>query len=227
MSDEYAIPLVRLSLALVAGSLIGLERTYHGRPADFRTHILVSTASGLLMLLTVSSAELITEASLEIVRIDPTRMAQGIMTGIGFLGAGVIVKEGLTIRGLTTAGSIWITASIGIMVGVGLYFAAFVAEVITVGSLSLLGLLETRVPALQYGRLEIRQPREAAISESELISMIASHSITYTDINYHLYDKMFEYEITLRTRNVANFGELADTLKGLESAEFKITPTGT
>ena len=133
MSDEYAIPLVRLSLALVAGALIGLERTYHGRPAGFRTHILVSTASGLLMLLTVSSAELITEASLEIVRIDPTRMAQGIMTGIGFLGAGVIVKEGLTIRGLTTAGSIWITASIGIMVGVGLYFAAFVAEVITVG----------------------------------------------------------------------------------------------
>ena len=73
---------------------------------------------------------------LEAIRIDPTRMAQGIMTGIGFLGAGVIFKEGLTVRGLTTAASIWITAAIGILVGIGFYFAAVLGAVATLVMLS-------------------------------------------------------------------------------------------
>ena len=124
MDNEYVLISVRLVLAMVAGSLIGLERTYHGRPAGFRTHILVCTASSLLMLLTVFSTSLTPGIPIETMRIDPTRMAQGLMTGIGFLGAGVILREGLTIRGLTTAASIWITSAIGIMIGMGMFFAA-------------------------------------------------------------------------------------------------------
>src|SRR6187431_3118175 len=121
MLQGYYVRIVgHLSVALIAGSLIGYERSYQGRPAGFRTHALVCMASALLMLVSLYQ-NLWFEASVEIVRVDPTRMAQGIMTGIGFLGAGVIVKEGLTVRGLTTAASIWITAAIGILVGVGLY----------------------------------------------------------------------------------------------------------
>jgi putative Mg2+ transporter-C (MgtC) family protein len=104
---------VRLLAALVAGSLIGYERSFHGRPAGFRTHALVCTASSVPMLVTVYEAHWM-RASEHLVQIDPTRMAQGIMTGIGFLGAGVIIKEGLSVRGLTTAASIWITSAIGI-----------------------------------------------------------------------------------------------------------------
>ena len=122
MEKEYLTILLHLGLAVLAGGLIGLERTYHGRPAGFRTHTLVCTASSLLMLLTVYQWELLKGVPLETVRVDPTRMAQGIMTGIGFLGAGVIMKEGLTVRGLTTAASIWITAAIGILFGIGFYF---------------------------------------------------------------------------------------------------------
>jgi putative Mg2+ transporter-C (MgtC) family protein len=102
--DEFVIA-VRLAVALVIGALIGLERSSHGRPAGFRTHSLVCLASALLMLLPVYQQKWMTEVPLEVLRTDPARMAQGIMTGIGFLGAGVIFKEGLTVRGLTTAGA--------------------------------------------------------------------------------------------------------------------------
>src|SRR5690606_40311302 len=108
--------LLRLIAALLAGALIGYERSYHGRPAGFRTHALVCTASSLLMLVTVYEEQWV-RAAAESVRLDPTRMAQGIMTGIGFLGAGVIMKEGITVRGLPTAASIWITTALRIPCG--------------------------------------------------------------------------------------------------------------
>src|SRR5204862_893755 len=110
--------LARLLAALAAGAFIGYERSYHGRPAGFRTHALVCTASSLLMLVTVYESHWMSAVAGR-VQIDPTRMAQGIMTGIGFLGAGVIIKEGFSVRGLTTAASIWITAAIGILAGIG------------------------------------------------------------------------------------------------------------
>src|SRR5690606_34809820 len=88
--------------ALVIGGLIGLERSYHGRPAGFRTHALVCMSTALLMLITVYESRWFPGLSQGRIAMDPTRMAQGIMTGIGFLGAGTIMKEGLTVRGLTT-----------------------------------------------------------------------------------------------------------------------------
>src|SRR5213595_1400017 len=108
-NDTYAAIALHLVIALAAGGIIGLERSYHGRPAGFRTHALVCMSSCMLMVLTVYQDTWFAALSLDQVRVDPTRMAQGIMTGIGFLGAGVIIKEGSTIRGLTTAASIWIT----------------------------------------------------------------------------------------------------------------------
>jgi len=88
----------RLLVALAAGGLIGFERSYHGRPAGFRTHTLVCLASALLMLVALHQGEWF-QASAETVRVDPTRMAQGIMTGTGFLGAGAFIREGLSVRG--------------------------------------------------------------------------------------------------------------------------------
>lgn len=120
-ADDFEI-LARLLVALGAGAAIGFERSYHGRPAGFRTHALVCTASSLLMLVTVYEGHWMRTAP-ALVQLDPTRMAQGIMTGIGFLGAGVIIKEGFSVRGLTTAASIWITAAIGILAGIGFYSA--------------------------------------------------------------------------------------------------------
>ena len=131
MPPEFIDISIALLSALTAGSLIGLERTIHGRPAGFRTHALVCLASALLMVVAVYQLHWFDEGPQEIIRIDPTRMAQGIMTGIGFLGAGVIFKEELTVRGLTTAASIWITASLGILYGVGFYYPAVIGTVAT------------------------------------------------------------------------------------------------
>ena len=85
-------------VALVIGAFIGFERTFHSRPAGFRTHSLVCIASAILMIVTVYQSQWMTFVEHDAIRTDPTRMAQGIMTGIGFLGAGVIFKEGLTVR---------------------------------------------------------------------------------------------------------------------------------
>src|SRR5712671_824055 len=135
-NDTYAAIALHLVIALAAGGIIGLERSYHGRPAGFRTHALVCLSSCMLMVLTVYQDTWFSALSLDQITVDPTRMAQGIMTGIGFLGAGVIMKEGLTISGLTTAASIWITAAIGIMIGVGFYFPAGIGTALTLVVLS-------------------------------------------------------------------------------------------
>src|SRR5688572_18834879 len=88
--------------------------------------------------------------------LDPTRMAQGIMTGIGFLGAGAIIKSGYSIHGLTTAASIWMTAAIGILVGIGFYFPVAVATAITLGVLSVFRRIEAKAPAISYMHCVVR-----------------------------------------------------------------------
>src|SRR5437762_4286239 len=169
--------LARLLVALGAGAAIGFERSYHGRPAGFRTHALVCTASSLLMLVTVYEAHWMRAAS-ALVQLDPTRMAQGIMTGIGFLGAGVINKEGLLVRGLTTAASIWITAAIGILAGIGFYFPLAVSVILTLGVLSLFRWIEARMPTQAYYHFDVRFTRTAGMTEDALRALIERHGFS-------------------------------------------------
>jgi putative Mg2+ transporter-C (MgtC) family protein len=226
---EYLTILMHLGLSVLAGGLIGLERTYHGRPAGFRTHTLVCTASSLLMLLTLYQWELLKGAPLDTVRVDPTRMAQGIMTGIGFLGAGVIMKEGLTVRGLTTAASIWITAAIGVLIGIGFYFPAVVATLVTLGTLSLFRWIEAIMPTLYYARLNVRFKRQETPAEPELRGLISRQDFSVANLSYRLEEegKYFEYQMTVRTQHKDNYRKLAETLTATEKVlEFEITPTG-
>jgi len=129
---------------MLAGGIIGLERSYYGRPAGFRTHTLVCMASSLLMIVAVYQKDWFTAITIENVRVDPTRMAQGIMTGIGFLGAGVIMQDRFSVRGLTTAASIWITAAIGILAGVGLYGTLVIVTILTISTLTLYRVVERK-----------------------------------------------------------------------------------
>jgi len=221
--------LLHLALAVTAGGLIGLERTYHGRPAGFRTHALVCTASSLLMQLTMYQWELLAGAPLETLRVDPTRMAQGIMTGIGFLGAGVIIKEGLTVRGLTTAASIWITAAIGILIGAGFYFPAIVGTLLTFGTLSVFRRIEMVMPALYYSRLEVRFHRHESPPEDDLRALIQEHGFSVANLSYALRNdgKLFEYSMIIRTGRRDGTRQLAETLSANDKVlEFRITPAG-
>ena len=229
MEKEYLSVLLHLCLAVLAGGLIGLERTYHGRPAGFRTHTLVCTASSLLMQLTLYQWEMVAGMPMETVRIDPTRMAQGIMTGIGFLGAGVVLKDGLTVRGLTTAASIWITAAIGIMAGAGFYFATIVATLLTLGTLSVFRRIELMMPALYYSRLEIRFRRHETLAEDELRALITEHGFSVANLSYALKEegKFFEYSMIIRTSKPEDNRRLAGTLTAhVKVLEFRITPAG-
>src|SRR5919199_503362 len=164
--------ITRIAVALLIGGIIGFERTFHGRPAGFRTHALVSVASALLMLVTVYQADWMTAAPLDTIRTDPTRMAQGIMTGIGFLGAGVIFKEGLTVRGLTTSASIWVTAAIGILVGIGFYVPALVGTVAALLILSAFRAVERRLPRENYAHHTLNFEREVAMAEDEVRGLL-------------------------------------------------------
>lgn len=229
MESIYLNSFLNLLGALAAGGLIGLERSYNGRPAGFRTHTLVCMSSSLLMLLTIYQVELLPDLPLEAVRIDPTRMAQGIMTGIGFLGAGVIMKEKLTVRGLTTAASIWITASIGIIIGIGFYYAAAIATLMTVGTLSVFRYIEAALPSIHYGRLRIRMPRAQSLSEDKLAELIRAHKFSSGSPSYSLLNNgsLIEYQMTVHTREKKNYRLLAEALANEKVIEeFYLSPIG-
>jgi putative Mg2+ transporter-C (MgtC) family protein len=130
--------ILKLVVALVLGGLIGLERETHGRPAGLRTHVLVCLGSTLFALCSYTIAG---------TRFDPGRISAQIVTGIGFLGAGTIIRQGSVIRGLTTAASVWTVAAIGLAVAVGgqMMLVAIAASVLVVATLNLIPHLERRV----------------------------------------------------------------------------------
>ncbi|MDD2702404.1 MAG: MgtC/SapB family protein [Candidatus Omnitrophica bacterium] len=145
LSDKDII--LRLGLSVVLSGLIGLERQIHRRTAGLRTHILVSLGSCLIMLTSLYVFELYKN----IAGLDPSRIASGVITGIGFLGAGAIirgrdgVKEQEGVRGLTTAASLWIVAGIGLAIGCGFYNAAIYASVLALVVLVFLRIIEEKV----------------------------------------------------------------------------------
>ena len=227
LNSEYFEIGFRLIAALAAGGIIGLERSFRGRAAGFRTHALVCLASSLLMLVTVYEHQWFVAQTGSRVVVDPTRMAQGIMTGIGFLGAGVIVKEGLTVRGLTTAASIWITAAIGILTGIGFYFAAGLGVVLTLGTLSLFRWIESKMPSELYANFTVRFARETVMPEAALRELVKQHGFSVANLNYRLIGEtgQFEYRMVMRTLKTDNVRKLSEALTADSGVtEYRISP---
>ena len=228
MDPDYLIIAGHLFGALLAGGAIGLERSFHGRPAGFRTHTLVCLASSLLMLVTLYQWKWLPDMPLETIRSDPTRMAQGIMTGIGFLGAGVIFKEGLSVRGLTTAASIWITAAIGILIGIGFYVPAVIATVLTLGTLSVFRTIESKLPSQSYAHHYMRFDRNDMMTEEQVRTLLAQHGFAVANMSYRIIEgELFEYRMVIRSSNPRSASRLAEHLRDLKTVrEFRISPTG-
>ncbi|MCR4616529.1 MAG: MgtC/SapB family protein [Clostridiales bacterium] len=118
--------LLRLFIAAILGGIIGFEREHSHRPAGFRTHILVAVGSALVMSTSVFMFEIYEGRT----NLDPARLGAQVISGIGFLGAGTILREGFSVKGLTTAASLWATSCIGLAVGLGFYEGAFVATIV-------------------------------------------------------------------------------------------------
>jgi len=195
----------RLLLGALLGGGIGLERQVHGRPAGFRTHLLVCVASVLLMIVSQSLGG---DAS----RFDPGRLAAGAITGIGFLGAGVVLKSGLSVHGLTTAACLWIVSAIGLAVGGGLHFAAVLSFAITLVSLWLLRYVEDRIPRLAYKHVTIVVDRDAP--EEQLRAAVTAHGPRITEMDYELdaAGGLMTYRITIASEHRISEREIVDAL---------------
>ena len=139
MSNTQII--IRLLISVLVSGLIGLERQLHRRAAGLRTHILVCVGSTLIMLTSLYIFDIYKDK----IAIDPSRIAAGVITGIGFLGAGTIIRYGEEIRGLTTAASLWVVAALGLAVGCGFYTAAIATTVIVLLTLMFLRRLENKI----------------------------------------------------------------------------------
>ena len=229
IDNLYLTVSLHLVGALLVGGLIGLERSFHGRPAGFRTHALVCLASSLLMLVTLFQWHWFPSLDGEVVQMDPTRMAQGIMTGIGFLGAGVIIKEGLSVRGLTTAASLWVTAAIGILIGIGFYFPAALATLLTLGALSLFRRIEAWMPSQSYARFYVAFQRNDIMPEDELMALLKEHGFTTANLSQRISDagKTFEYRMVIRSADPSNGSRLSLALCAHDKVKtFRISPTG-
>lgn len=229
MLEEFALVGARIAIALAAGAAIGFERGFHGRPAGFRTHALVCLTSSLLMLVTVFQSSWMTEIPVDAIRTDPTRMAQGIMTGIGFLGAGVIFKEGANVRGLTTAATIWITSAIGILIGIGFYLPALMGAAATLLILSGLRWIESRLPKVFHASLMVRFPRATALSEQELRAEIAKEGFAVQNFSHRLTTggEALEYRATIRRKRSVELDGLSMRLRQMQQvSEYRIMPTG-
>jgi putative Mg2+ transporter-C (MgtC) family protein len=118
--------LLRLALAAALGGVVGIERELREREAGLRTHLLVALGSALFTIVSAYGFHAFLSSGANVVRADPTRIAAQIVTGIGFLGAGAIIRQGLSVRGLTTAATLWVVAAIGLAVGAGYYSGALI-----------------------------------------------------------------------------------------------------
>jgi putative Mg2+ transporter-C (MgtC) family protein len=212
--------LLKLLLAIVLGGAVGLEREFRGRPAGLRTHILVCLGATMIMIGSTSMAELSQDLSPSFrIVVDPGRIAAGIVTGIGFLGAGAIIRLEDLVRGLTTAGCIWFVAALGIAIGQGLYPLAVVSTISALVVLLALTRLEHRIRPTVYRSVLVISPlTQAASLEKRCQEVMAERSIHVQDIVSRVSKQEERAEITFKIRGKQHLqgGEIIRALAALE-----------
>lgn len=198
----------RLLLASLLGGLIGLEREIHGRPAGFRTHLLVSLGSCLFVATSIEFYRLYGNVSgIGSAGVDPGRVAAQVVAGIGFLGAGAIIREGTSIRGLTTAACLWIAAAIGLACGAGLFAISIFVTAISLTALLFLKKIEGGLARDTYssvkvwsddteGQLEKIQ-RILKACKLQLLDVIVEKDVETSRI-------YFEFEVKFTARDMAS-----------------------
>lgn len=219
--------LLHLLGALAIGILIGYERSYHGRAAGLRTYALVCVASCVLTVINAYPQLWFGGTAHSPATADPTRTIQGILTGIGFLGAGVIMKEGFSIRGLSTAASIWMTAVIGVVIGVGFYGAAISAAILTVALMSGVRSIESALPheTVVYVSLTFARDHKPSAEDITAIMSCFGYDIIGWSFDLTRDGQRFEYHLVLKSAGSHDPAKLADAFSGLHGLmEFHLSP---
>ena len=170
--------LVRIILAGVLGGAIGAEREIREREAGLRTHMLVAVGAALFTIVSAYAWRDFQFSAASGVTFDPTRIAAQVVTGIGFLGAGAIIRQGLSIRGLTTAASLWVVAAIGMASGAGYYSAAVITTVLVLVSLWPLRILAFRIfERIRPGELRLEVELRANEGPSVLLDALEGQNV--------------------------------------------------
>jgi putative Mg2+ transporter-C (MgtC) family protein len=205
---EYTLPILG---AVIAGGLIGYEREHRGRAAGMRTHMLLCLASTLLMLAAVHQVRWMADTPEGLIRIDPVRMAHGVLTGIGFLCGGVIFREGFSVRGLTSAASLWTTAALGVLYGIGLFGLAVGGTLATLFVLAGLRMVEDRLPRLRHVDITVRYGAHAA-TQAELAARLAALALTPDVVTHRRTGEGVELASTFRSPRRIDAQAIADSL---------------
>jgi putative Mg2+ transporter-C (MgtC) family protein len=215
-NSDNIIMIVQLLISAVLGSLIGLERDIHGRSAGLRTHLLVSMGATLFMIIS---------RSVEIG--DQSRIAAQIVSGIGFLGAGAIMKEGVTVRGLTTASSLWIVAGIGMAVGGHHYELAFAATIISFVALSFLNNFGKLFHRESYRTLSVSVSIDTEHQKVLEAAKIKDAKILTIDYDHDTTTKLCTLQISMRLLHKGTtdkiFTEILNNLQKAELEPIKVT----
>jgi len=218
--EEWTL-LIRVLVAAVLAGVIGTERELHGRPAGLRTHLLVGTGAALVMVTFALSARVLPDTGIwgDLVRIDPGRLAAGIITGIGFLGAGTILRTGDWVFGLTTAASIWFVGALGIAAGEGLYVLATGGMVIGLIVLTVMDRLEQRIPSAVRHQLVVEispQAQEEVISTIYRLRSDRSMRIRLTGWEVKDGKERAALRFRIRHRGSVDIGRIASAISDLD-----------
>jgi putative Mg2+ transporter-C (MgtC) family protein len=222
-----ALELAPMCLAVLLGGLIGFERESHGRPAGLRTHILVCLVSALLIHASRTLPDgLLRDAELVRIVLDPNRLAAGIMTGIGFLGAATVVRAGDIVRGITTGATVWSVAGLGIVIGQGEYALAMLGTGVLFLVLVGLDKVGHSIKPVIYRRLIVRgEHAEMTHVAERLQTVLRDHEIRVMDLSGTLGrpDEPFELVFHIRLRDVLAAPQMIKRVageKGILSVEW-------
>ena len=210
--------LLKLLLAALAGGILGIEREKHGRPAGLRTHLLVCMGSCLMMIISEGFfLKYGAEGAESAVRLDPSRTAAQIIAGIGFLGAGVIIKEGINVRGLTTAASLWVVAGMGMAYGMGLWLPATFTLGLALCSLIFLKKLEPLIKKDRYLHLLVVADDRRDIYP-ELEAIFSKNQLRITDLegdhNFESGEIRYEFIVTQHKQRIGR--DLSTLIRGVD-----------
>lgn len=208
---------LNLAGALLLGMLVGYERSYNGRAAGMRTYGLVCMASAGLTIITGYSSAWFGGSNQVVLSADPTRVIQGIVTGIGFLCAGLIMRAGFKISGLTTAASLWASSVVGILVGIGFYPSAIVLALLSAICMGWISKLQDWLPARQTLAITLKFKKDVIPVESYLREKAngEGYDIAGDSISITLKDGAQEWGFVAIARNRTQMGPLSSLAKEL------------
>jgi putative Mg2+ transporter-C (MgtC) family protein len=210
---------LRLLLAVAAGAMVGVEREFRGRPAGLRTHILVTLGAAILSIASIELAAMVNARTADFgARVDVSRIAAGMITGLGFLGAGTIIKMGKTVRGLTTAASLWCAASIGMGFGFGFYRLSLLGSVLMLVTLVVVPRLERGMTRDWYTDV-VARIKGPSVRVKELSLVFQQHGWRIADVEMKKDKSRDTYEVKYEMR-LRDKHEIEDLAKILEEVDY-------